>query len=211
MQKTPHPDNRHDHKDTASPKLPASSSPKQMLATAAAKDAHIKEAGLGGNRTGEVSQAVKRTQAARDAANETTPETSETSEPSQTSPDAEHAEAPGIQVQVNTDHNIHGSQKLNSDIESTVNASLSRFSKQLTRVEIHLSDDNGSKSHGDDKRCLLEARPAGHQPLVVTAVAATVDDAVNDAIEKMTRLLESTFGKLHDPKGRTSLGEDLAV
>lgn len=202
MQKTTHPDSTHKHADSASPKLPASNSPEQMRATAAAKDAHIKEAGLGGNRTGEVSEAVKRAQAARDAANDTTPETPETTGPARTSPDAEHAEAPAIQVQVNTGHTIHGSQHMNRGIEDTVNTSLGRFSKQLTRVEIHLRDDNGSKSNGDDKRCVLEARPAGHQPLIVTAVAATVDDAVNDAVRKMARLLESTFEKLHDPQGR---------
>lgn len=196
MQKTTQHDNSQDHKDSISPKIPAGSSHKQMHATAVAKDAHIKEAGLGGNRTGEVSEQGKHAQAARDAANDTTPETSETSEPSQTPPDTEHAQASDIQILVNTDHNIHGSQNMNSDIEDTVNASLSRFGAQLTRVEIHLSDDNGSKSHGDEKRCLIEARPAGHQPLVVTAVAATVHDAVNDAVEKMIHLLESTFGKL---------------
>jgi ribosome-associated translation inhibitor RaiA len=132
-------------------------------------------------------------------------------EPSHASPDAEHTHSPAIQVQINTDHNIHASQNMVRDIEDTINASFSRFGKKLTRVEIHLSDDNGSKSHGDDKRCLLEARPAGHQPLVVTAVAATVDEAVSDAIDKMTRLLQGTFEKLNDPKGRTSLSEDLAV
>ncbi len=81
----------------------------------------------------------------------------------------------------------------------------------MTRVEVHFRDDNASKSNGDDKRCVLEARPAGMQPVVVEEVAATVDEALDNAVEKMASLLNSTFEKLHDPKGRTSTGEAMAA
>jgi hypothetical protein len=208
MQKTTQPDNCHDHKSPVAPKLPAASSAGQLHAATAANDARIKEAGLGGNRIGKSSASGKRDQAHRDAETETIPSTNSHSH---ASPDAEHPEEHPILVQVNTGHNIHGSEELNRDIQSTVNASLGRFGSRVTRVEIHLSDDNGSKSHGDDKRCLLEARPAGMRPVVVTAVAATIDDALDDTVDKMARLLESTFEKLHDPKGHTSLGEDMAI
>ncbi len=208
MQKKNHADSAHDHKGPASPKLPAGNSANQLRATTVAKAAHIKEAGLGGNRTGEVSAEVKRAQAHRDAVNDIIPETTE---PTHASPDAQSPEEHPIQVQVNTGHNIHGSEKMNLYIEDTVNATLGRFGRHITRVEIHLSDDNAGKSNGDDKRCLLEARPAGHQPLVVTHVGATLDEAVDGAVDMMEKLLDSTFAKLYDPKGRISLGEDLAV
>lgn len=210
MHKTNHVDSGHDHKGPAMPKLPAASSAGQLGATSAAKDARIKEAGLGGNRTGKSSASGKRDQAHRDTETETDSSTNSPS-PSHASPDAEQPQEHIIQVQVNTDHNIHGSEELNIHVQDTVNASLGRFGSQVTRVEIHLSDDNGSKSHGDDKRCLLEARPAGHQPLVVTHVAATIDEAVDGAVDMMVKLLDKTFHKLHDPKGRTSLGEDMAL
>jgi len=208
MQKTNHADSGHDHKDPAVPKLPAASSAGQLRATTAAKDARIKEADLGGNRTGKSSASGKRDQAHRDAEAEAIPTTSS---PSHASPEVEHPEEHPIQVQVNTDHNIHGSEELNLYVKDTVNASLGRFGTQVTRVEIHLSDDNGSKSHGDDKRCLLEARPANHQPLVVTHVGATVDEALDGAVDTMEKLLDRTFAKLHDPKGRPSLGKDTTV
>ena len=67
-----------------------------------------------------------------------------------------------ILVQVNTDHNIHGSAKLNESIEDTVNAVLGRFGRHVTRVEIHLSDENASKSNGDDKS--LPARSPSGRP-----------------------------------------------
>lgn len=115
-----------------------------------------------------------------------------------------------MQVQVNTGHNIKGSENFDRLVQSTVESALGRFT-QLTRVEVHFRDDNASKSNGDDKRCVLEARPAGMQPVVVEEVAATIDEALDVAVEKMARLLNSTFEKLHDPKGRTSTGEAMAA
>jgi len=122
-----------------------------------------------------------------------------------------NSEETHMQVQVNTDHNIEGSERFDDYVRSTVEASLGRFGEQITRVEVHLSDDNGEKSNGDDKRCLVEARPAGMQPVVVTHVAATLDDAIDGAVERMERLLDGTFSKLHNPKGRTPLGEAPSV
>jgi len=101
-------------------------------------------------------------------------------------------------VQVNTDHNTSGSQQLTQRVETIVAASLERFGERLTRVEVHLSDENGAKNHGDDKKCVLEARPANMQPVVVTNVAATVDQAVDGAAKKMERHLDDTFGQIQD-------------
>jgi hypothetical protein len=67
-------------------------------------------------------------------------------------------------------------------------------------VEIHLSDVNGPKG-GTDCRCVLEVRPAGRQPLAVTSDADSPDEAVSRAVEKMDRLLVSTFERLDDLKG----------
>jgi len=116
-----------------------------------------------------------------------------------------------MQVQVNTGHNIEGREQFDEYVRSTVEASLGRFGEQITRVEVHFRDDNAEKSNGDDKRCVLEARPAGMQPVVVTHVAATLDEAIDGAVERLERLLDGMFSKLHDPKGRTPLGEAPSV
>ncbi len=116
-----------------------------------------------------------------------------------------------MQVQIYTDKNIEGSEQLTHEVQAAVEATLGRFGEQLTRVEVHLSDENGHKSRGEDKKCVMEARPAGMQPVAVTHVAATLDQAVGGATEKMERLLDSTFGRLHNPKGRTSHGGDQNV
>lgn len=101
-------------------------------------------------------------------------------------------------IQINTDSNIEGTKALAAHIKGVVEGTLSRFSDRITRVEVHLSDQNGDKSGQDDKRCMMEARLEGRQPAAVTHQAATVDDAVDGAADKLKRFLESTLGRLDE-------------
>lgn len=116
-----------------------------------------------------------------------------------------------MQIQLNTDRNIEGTEELAQQVRDAVESILGRFAEQLTRVEVHLSDENGPRTRGNDKKCVMEARPAGMQPVAVTEMAATVDQAVDGAAEKLERLLESTFGRLHNPRGRTPHGGEQNV
>ena len=68
--------------------------------------------------------------------------------------------------------------------------------EDLTRVEVHLSDENGGKSGPKDKRCKMEARPKGHQPILVSHDADSLTQAVEGAAEKLEHALEHLFGKL---------------
>jgi ribosome-associated translation inhibitor RaiA len=100
-------------------------------------------------------------------------------------------------IQVNTDSNIEGNRELAQQIKTVVGNSLERFGGQIMRVEVHLSDDNSDKKFGtEDKRCLLEARLAGIQPLAVSHQAATMEQAVDGAVDKMIRSIDATLGKL---------------
>lgn len=102
-----------------------------------------------------------------------------------------------MQIQVNTDNNISGHEALAQSIEKTLNHVLARFADRVTRLEVHLSDENStSKSGVIDKRCLLEARLAGRNPASVSDLAGTIDQAVSGAAHKMVSLLESELGKL---------------
>jgi ribosome-associated translation inhibitor RaiA len=99
-------------------------------------------------------------------------------------------------IQINTDDNVSHSAVLADGIESTVRGTLDRFSNQVTRVEIHLSDENSDKKSGSANiRCMLEARLEGLQPVAVTDAAATVAQAVDGAARKMKRSLESLLGR----------------
>lgn len=105
-----------------------------------------------------------------------------------------------MQIQINTDGNIEGNEELAAKIRGVVESGLGRFAQQVTYVQVHLRDENGSKSGQEDKRCMLEARLAGRQPTAVTHHASTVDDAVDGAIGKLHRAIESTLGRLADQR-----------
>jgi ribosome-associated translation inhibitor RaiA len=108
-----------------------------------------------------------------------------------------------MQIQINTDRNIEGHEALTAQVSRVVESTLSRISDHITRVEVHLSDENSDKKGGDNNmRCLMEARLQGRQPVAVTHQAATLDQAVDGAADKLIRLIESTLGRLHDHKGR---------
>ena len=109
-----------------------------------------------------------------------------------------------MHIQFNTDVNIHGSEALAAQVSATLEDALERYSEHITRLEVHLTDENGAKGGLHDHRCLLEARLEGRQPVVVTEHAANVDQAVNGASHKLVHLLDSTLGKLHDHREKTS-------
>lgn len=100
-----------------------------------------------------------------------------------------------MQVQVHTNQ-IEGSARLQEWVSSAVLDKLDHFDELLTRVVVHLSDDNAHKAGADDKRCHIEARPKGHQPISVTHKAEGMGIAVDGAAEKMRHALEHLTGRL---------------
>ncbi len=116
-----------------------------------------------------------------------------------------------MQIQVNTDNQTEGSAELTLKVESTLKSELSRFSDRITRVEVQLSDENGSQKSGDsDKRCVLEARLTGMQPIKVSADGSSLEQALDGAADKLEKTLKRTLGRLDDSKGRTSYAGDQA-
>ncbi|MEO7889698.1 MAG: HPF/RaiA family ribosome-associated protein [Vicinamibacterales bacterium] len=103
-----------------------------------------------------------------------------------------------MQIQVNTDHNIEGREALVARVRGIVESALSRWIDHITRVEVHLSDENGDKTGQNDKRCMMEARLEGRQPAAVTCEAATLAQAVAGAADKLKTSLESTLERLHE-------------
>lgn len=100
-----------------------------------------------------------------------------------------------MQIQFNTDNNIKGTEELRGPLEERIMKGLSRFSTQITRVEVHLNDENSHKDGENDKRCMLEARLEGMQPVSVTNNDATEEQAVKGAIDKLKSALDSVIGK----------------
>jgi ribosome-associated translation inhibitor RaiA len=111
-----------------------------------------------------------------------------------------------MQIQLNTDNNVEVGDELLQRVQADIESALSRFSDQITRVEIHVSDENTQqKSGGTDKRCMLEARPVGQQPVAVTHNAASVDEACAGALRKLEALLATKYGRSDSRKGGRSI------
>ena len=98
-------------------------------------------------------------------------------------------------IQINTDKNVEGHERLESYFTDELKRVLSRFEDKVTRLEVHLGDENSEKSGINDKRCLIEARPEKMQPVAVTNYADTTEKAFQGALEKIKRVLDTTYEK----------------
>ena len=109
-----------------------------------------------------------------------------------------------MQIQFNSDSSVMGTENVAERIEAMLREKLVRFESRLTRLEVHISDENASKGGADDKTCMIEARPRGGKPLGVTAHAAKIDDAARRAANILSERLERHFGKgekhKHEPR-----------
>jgi ribosome-associated translation inhibitor RaiA len=103
-----------------------------------------------------------------------------------------------MQININTDKTIERHQGLDDHVESVIQAAVGRFGEQITRVEVHLSDDNSQKSADGGNRCLLEARITGYQPVAVSEHSINLHQAISGAAEKLKRAVDSALGRLHD-------------
>jgi len=110
-----------------------------------------------------------------------------------------------MQVQLNTDNRVQGAESLAAWAEKELKDRLARYRDQVSRIEVHLSDVNGERVGGDEKRCLLEARLTGRAPVAVSHSAPKVAEALYGAAEKLVRALDSALGKARDAKGRETI------
>ena len=113
-----------------------------------------------------------------------------------------------MQIQINTSNGIENKDTLERWADAELRQTLARFAAEVTRVEIHLSDENHAASGGADKRCAMEARLAGHQPLAVSHHAGGLDEAFRGAADKLKRALDSTLGRLYGHRDRDSIRKD---
>jgi ribosome-associated translation inhibitor RaiA len=109
-----------------------------------------------------------------------------------------------MQIQVNSDNHIESSIRLEEWVRTTVESTLDRYEEDLTRIEVHIRDENGDKPGPHDIRCQMEARPKGHQPISVTHKADSLDQAVEGAAVKLDHALEHLFGKLRSKRGNVT-------
>ncbi len=105
-----------------------------------------------------------------------------------------------MQIVINTDKTIERHQGLDDHVQTVVTAAVQRFADHITRVEVHLSDENSQKSADGGNRCMLEARVTGYQPIAVSDHSVHLHEAIKGAAEKLKRAIDSALGRLHDKK-----------
>ena len=110
-----------------------------------------------------------------------------------------------MKVQVNTDKTVEGSEALIEQTEAHLARALTRFENRLTRVEVHLGNESAGRTTGDDFRCLIEARPAGMDPVPVTHHSATLDAALHGATDKLETLLTHKLERLEGHETRETI------
>lgn len=99
-------------------------------------------------------------------------------------------------IQINTDNHIEGHDRMEEYFKGILEEQLKRFDDHITRIEVHLGDENSDKFGTDDKRCLIETRLAGKQPIAVTNHSDSTEKSFMGAVDKMKKVLGTTFDKL---------------
>jgi len=115
-----------------------------------------------------------------------------------------------MHVEVNTSNGIENKESLERWATDYLNEQLARFRQEITRIEVQLRDTNSGRKGASDKRCTLEARVAGHEPLAVTHHAESQDEAFRGATQKLIHHLEHKLGKLerHEHRTRETIRRD---
>jgi len=103
-----------------------------------------------------------------------------------------------MQIQVQAGSRVGGGAALVETVTGMVEEALGRFSNHVTRLEVHMSDENSAKGGKLDKRCVLEAHVEGRKPVAVADNADTMRDAVKGAIDKLVRMLDNTVGRMNE-------------
>ncbi|HET8818551.1 MAG TPA: HPF/RaiA family ribosome-associated protein [Xanthomonadaceae bacterium] len=101
-----------------------------------------------------------------------------------------------MKILINTDHNLQTDESVVRHVEDTVENHLGRYADQVTRIEVHLRDENAAKGGAHDKHCTMEARLEGRPPLAVSDDSETLAVAINGAAKKLQRALGNSLGKL---------------
>lgn len=106
-----------------------------------------------------------------------------------------------MQFLFNSDNQIDGDTSMAERVERIVRRRLSRVEERLTRVEVHVSDVDGPRSGANDKRAVVELRPAGLDPISGSDEAGNIEAAVSSATDKALAVFDRQIGKMTTRKG----------
>ncbi len=110
-----------------------------------------------------------------------------------------------MEVLVHTDSKIAAKPDLERHVRDVLASRLARYSVRLTRVEVGFNEENARAIGVPDRRCTIEARPAGKDPVAVSADAVELGLAFDGALDKLVAVLDRRFGKEAQRKGAPSI------
>lgn len=99
-------------------------------------------------------------------------------------------------IKINTDSHIKGTENLTERFTEEINSKLKRFDEYITLIDVYLSDENRGKTGPDDKKCSIEARIKGSDPVAVSNFADTLDHALAGALTKIKSVLDTRIGQM---------------
>lgn len=108
-------------------------------------------------------------------------------------------------IQFSSDNHVGDHAGVQHHATALVQKVLRPFRDHITRVDVHLTDENAHANHSNDKRCVMEARLDGFPPLVVTATSSNVAAALDSASRKLRRSVVSVEAKRRSHRVRTRL------
>jgi ribosomal subunit interface protein len=103
-----------------------------------------------------------------------------------------------MHIQINTDHNIDGSEQFAEHVRTVVTDALDRYAEHISRVEVHLKEQDAAKGGKPDKRCMIEVRMKGRQPTVVAHEAENMHQAIQGSCDRIKRVIGGIVDRRHD-------------
>lgn len=93
------------------------------------------------------------------------------------------------QVQIHWS-DIEKSEALGEHIERQIAHALRHHEGRFTRIDVHVHDDKAGRKGEADKRCVIEARPAGADPLAVDDHGEDFYATVTSTAKKLERAVQ---------------------
>lgn len=100
-----------------------------------------------------------------------------------------------MDIRINTDNYVNNTAEFSDELSSSLSQKLEKFKEHITTVEVHLSDENHIKGGADDKRCLIEARLQGMDPIASSAKGETLREAFASATKKIERIVGDAIAR----------------
>jgi len=105
-----------------------------------------------------------------------------------------------MQILVNSGNNVDSNQSLIEQVENEVAHAMRWFEDRITRVEVHLTDENSDKGGSREKKCTMEAHVSGRDPYAVSTNQESLHSAYTEAAGKLQRAIKSDLDRIDEKR-----------